>query len=268
MQSLIALAADCGATGIKFQWCSDPEMLARRRDAADMLPYYQWLKFPLDWLADLRARATQRGLTFGCTAYLPRDVAAVDPYIDFYKIAAFEATAADLIAANVAQMRGNEKPLVVSLGLGAAATDLRVLLNDADISARTLRLRCVSAYPTPIGELGLAALHPGGDDPIDGLSDHTAADDPDSLNVGALAVAAGARWIERHVRLAECRESNPDHAVSFSAHPFAEYVHRIVVAEQATVRRTGAAPSEQPMERHKAKGPSDASSSRRSRRAE
>lgn len=250
--ALAEMCADAGVDGFKTQWCSDPEELCRRRNAAEYLPAYQWLRFPLSWHEQIAERCHALGLSYSSTAYLPQDVAAIDPYIDWYKIAAFETGAIDLVEAVVQRMRSNDKPLIMSLGLGADVPSAVVGDDDDDdeIVMRTKFLRCVSAYPTPIAELNLALI--AANDPIDGLSDHTAASDRDSLLVGAFAVAAGATWIERHVRLESCSPSNPDYTVSLSAHQLTEYVRLVRLAESAlgSSKATGPMPSETPMLKH------------------
>ena len=247
MFALVDLVAESGADAYKGQWCSDPEELCRRRHAPEYLPHYQHLRWPAQWHEQLAKRCEAVGLAYATTCYLPHDVAVVDSFTDFYKVAAFETGAADLLMAIASLQAGNEKRVVISLGLGAT-------IGEVMASAPLLRpvwLRCVSAYPAPAEDLRLSTINEEG---LDGLSDHTAAGDPDSLNVGALAVAAGATRIERHVRLESCRPSNPDYAVSLGGHQFAEYVRRIRVAERAygSLKVAGPMPSETPMLRYRA----------------
>jgi sialic acid synthase SpsE len=107
----------------------------------------------------------------------------------------------------------------------------------------------VSAYPTPVDQLQLATIRSQG---FVGLSDHTA---PYAVDTGALAVAAGATVIERHVRLESCNVSNPDFAVAMSYHALVEYVARIRYAEAAmgTATAVEAQPAEAPMVRYRSR---------------
>lgn len=277
--ALVDLAADCGANYLKTQWCSDPEALARRRNAADYLPHYQVLKYPLAWHETLAARCAERGIGYAVTVYLPYDVEPIDRFVSFYKVSAFEIGATDLFDAIVARALNNDRKLVVSFSFGIDPTVAlsKVVSTNVDdeqqaraqlVGSRTVRLHCVSAYPTPLDDLNLATLST-----FDGLSDHTAAADPDTIGVGAMAVSAGATWIERHVRLESCRPQNPDYPVSLGHHQFAEYVRRIRLAERArgTAKTYGPTPSEAPMLKHRATSdPTDAKpdgSQRRTRRS-
>ena len=247
---LIDAVAEAGADGIKFQWCSDPERLARRRNAGDYLTSYYDLKWNEAWHAQLADRCKARGIAYACTVYIPEDVAVIAPFTSHFKCAAFETGAKDLLAAYVNAMHDNEKKFVMSLGLGADAADVPTMLYTTFVDGRIVFLHCVSAYPTPLDELNLACLQT-----LDGLSDHTAAVDPDSLSVGALAVASGARWIERHICLYDTPANHPDRAVSLLPWQLVEYVARIRVAERARgdVNATGPAPSEAGMLRYRAR---------------
>jgi len=245
---MIEMAADAGCTAFKSQWMSDPGEVCRRRNAPDYRPFYEWLSYPIAWHEQMAATCAARGLDYACTVYLPQDVATIEPFTSFYKLSAFEATSHDLRDKIVKRMTKNTKRLVISLGLGAQKD---VVFVDKSLAKRVTFLRCISAYPTPMNEMNLATLTTG----LHGLSDHTAASDPDSLNVGALAVASGATWIERHVRLESCDPKNPDFAVSLGGHQLTEYVRRIRHAEtvRGTAKTTGPERSERKMLQHKAR---------------
>lgn len=170
----------------------------------------------------------QTGLIPLATPFSPEDVA---------RIAALELPAVKLASPDLVN------PLLVD-----AAADLNVPLilstgaaTTAEIDASIDRLRtrgpvgsagfallhCVSAYPTPdaaaeIGRVrGLAERF----DCIAGLSDHT----QHGLS-GAIAVANGARVIEKHLTH-DRNARGPDHSASASPREFAEYVRHIRQAE-------------------------------------
>ena len=89
-------------------------------------------------------------------------------------------------------------------------------------------LHCVSAYPTPVNDARLAwidALRSRYDVPI-GYSDHTT----EAIS-GALAVAAGACVIEKHLTWSRFA-SGPDHAASADPHQFGAYVGAIRLADK------------------------------------
>lgn len=245
MRALVDLAADAGADAVKFQWLSNIDALVARRNAEDYRLAYERIAFPLPIFHHLVDRAHARGLKFGCTVYLPEDVEMVDPFVDFYKVAAFEAEAEDLLGAYREVMAGNEKVLYVSLGLGHAPVKAASIV---PYEGRVKYLHCTSAYPAPLADLDLATLGNG----IVGLSDHS---DPTLTVVGAMAVSRGAEVVERHVMLEDTPRSNPDAVVSMGAHGFAAYVAAIRAAEAAvgSVLVAGATESEKPLLKHKVK---------------
>ena len=237
---LVEMAAECGADVFKAQWTSDAARLAQRRRAPDLLPCYQWLQFDPGWHAVLAARCAEYGLQYACTVYLPEDVAIIDPYVACYKIAAFESQAQDLRDAYSLRMsmKRNTKDLIVSLGMGAT---FPYKLFPEILWPRVRPLRCVSAYPSKHEELHLATIR---GQALAGLSDHTA----DQIMIGALAVAAGAQIVERHIKLESCRVQNPDAPAALGVHAFTAYVRAIRYAEQCLGDAdAGLQPGEQPM---------------------
>ena len=107
----------------------------------------------------------------------------------------------------------------------------RGLADHGDVGRQVTVLACVSVYPCPDAEANLAVLRPSvnefpGQPPYQGYSDHT-------LHpwTGALAVAAGARVVEFHVRLDDTDPANADFAVARDPLKAAEYVRNIRQAE-------------------------------------
>lgn len=81
-------------------------------------------------------------------------------------------------------------------------------------------MHCVSAYPTPDEQAhlgGIIALAEGNDQAI-GYSDHTT-----SLDTGALAIAAGASVLEKHLTYDQLA-GGPDHAMSLDASALQTYI--------------------------------------------
>ena len=237
LEAMVDMSAACGCDVFKSQWVSDPAALCERRGAHDYRPYYEFLKFPAAWHGTLAARCAARGIQYASTVYLPVDVAVIDPHVALYKVAAFEAEADDLLEAYAEVMQRNRKDLYVSVAMGA---EWRPSF-PPEAAGRVFALRCVSAYPTPPEQLNLGTIRDYG---FVGLSDHTR---PDNVLTGALAVAAGARVIERHIRLDSCKPSNPDFAVAMSEHGLSAYVENIRQAETAMGVDRGPQPAEAPM---------------------
>jgi N-acetylneuraminate synthase len=99
---------------------------------------------PLAWLPDLAHRASERGISFLCTAFSPALLAAVDPYVPAHKIASSDLCYPQLLQAAAA----TGKPIYLSTG---AATEDEIAQALACLgpkaSAKTTLLYCVAAYP-------------------------------------------------------------------------------------------------------------------------
>jgi sialic acid synthase SpsE len=190
---------------------------------------YGWLKWPVEWHALFRAECQALGMQYACSVYLPEDVATVAAFVDYLKISSFES---DETAMQVAAQAFYAK-VIVSLGMGSQGG-----------CAGAHRLHCCSSYPAPLGDTNLSLLR---DDSFSGISDHSR-----DLDMGMMAVCAGARIIETHYRLYDCDPENPDYAVAFDPGEFAEYILKIRKAERVMgdgVRRVQ--PSERAMLRYK-----------------
>lgn len=199
---MIRAAKECGADAAKFQWVSHPYEMSKRRglDVEAGRGYQQYVMFPQAWLPLLKAECDRVGIEFMVTAYLPQDVAVIAPYVKRFKVAAKESYRDDIRD----ELVKYDKPIIVSCAdseNGGVTAYFRV--------ENAKHLWCVSKYPTPIDE---ARLHrPSHWEFIHGLSDHTA-----HVLTGAVAVGAGARIIESHVRLHDTPEECPDYGHSLT----------------------------------------------------
>ncbi len=234
MKKAVIDAADAGADAVKFQWTRDPARMARRRGQDPRGAYAEtlrrYLAWPAGWHAVIAYGCEEHGIDYMCTAFLPEDVAVVAPHVARFKVASFEAMDDGMMEAHAQY----GKPVVASTGM-LTEDDVHTLSTwSMDLDLRLLH--CVSAYPAPLDALNLAILRGGR---YAGFSDHS---DPAETFTGALAVAAGARIIEAHVRVAGQDTSLPDYPHAMDGEQFREYVRFIRVAEQAvgqegTVRR-------------------------------
>lgn len=223
MVRLLETAHQCGADVWKPQWTSDPAQMCERRHIPTDHPkrhYYEkayaWLNWPVEWHGDFRNRCRVFGMKYACTAFLPADVFTIEPYVDYVKIASFEAGDEAIRTA----CKYVSKPVLLSTGMTS------YLEVDLLLKSTWQLLHCVSSYPAPASEMNLRVLSDGGYGRYAGLSDHSK-----HLLTGALAVARGARFIEAHYRLDDCDPSNPDYGVAFTPAEFAEYIQNIRTAE-------------------------------------
>jgi len=259
---LIKYARDCGADAVKFQWLSSPERLAERRRAPAYLDAYRTIAFPREWLKVFQLAAEIAGLEFMCTAYLSEDVPVLAPHLKRFKISSFESGDAHFVAQHA---EFPDHPLILSAGMGGYVRVREAVKryvqvrgpkpNEVPSTVREVGdwisvLHCVSAYPCPPEQANLAALRPRWDwesaNRYAGYSDHTR-----HPWTGALAVAAGARIVEFHMRAPDTRAKNADYAVSRDPEEAAEYVRGIRAAEVLCGEgESRAMPAEQPMEQH------------------
>ena len=213
-RELVRAASWVGADAAKFQYVSDVDTLVYRRKAEKYRDAYRVISFPTWWLKDLAVLCQDLGLEFMCTTYLTRDIAEVAPWVNWFKVASFEAGDRAFIEAHQPYLHEGKKGVIVSTGM-MSAKEAEGVPQWCD------RLHCVSAYPTPLDALNLRVL-----EDFDGLSDHTT-----HPLTGAVAVGAGARIIEAHLRLETTDPSNPDYPHARTPAQFKEYVSNIRAAE-------------------------------------
>ncbi len=213
-RELIDATADAGWEAVKFQlfrseWMYPPTcgMVETPMGRVDFFEVVREGQLPPAWLPELKAHAESRGLLFLCS---PFDLEAVEWLdrlgVDGFKIASPELNHLPLLAAAAATGR----PLVCSSGISTLADIEEALgqIRAVNPLAEVVLLHCVSAYPCPPEESNLAVietLERAFGLPV-GFSDHTT--DPEL--VPAVAVAAGACLIEKHITLSRDLRG-PDH---------------------------------------------------------
>lgn len=228
--ALVDAAARAGADAVKFQ-CFDPATLLaadagladyqRDTGAADAAALLAPLVLPADRWPELAERAAVRGLALVVTPFSPADVETLRPLAEAGRLAAVKTASPDAVNPPLlAAAASLGVPMLVSTGaadrdeLGPAAATVR------GAAAGSALLHCVSAYPTPpeaAGLGGIAALRAAFGLPT-GYSDHTAGE-----ATGALAVAAGACVLEKHLTL-DRHAPGPDHAASLEPAALGRYI--------------------------------------------
>jgi N-acetylneuraminate synthase/N,N'-diacetyllegionaminate synthase len=221
---LINVARSCGADVAKFQFWSSADRLAERRHADAYREIYRRYQLPQASLALLKARCDNQGLEFMCTTYLPEDVEVVAPFVSRFKVASFEAADVALMDAH---RSFDDREIIVSTGMIGDGEYWALRDEWSDVSSDVSWLHCVSSYPAPVESLNLSVIIGYG---MDGFSDHSS---PIETWTGALAVAAGARIIEAHLRLDDTDPQNPDAPHAMTPSQFSEYVRNIRFAETA-----------------------------------
>lgn len=230
---LIHAARDAGADAVKLQVFAADRLMHRsarfaayqqsRVDAADpaeMLRKYELDDTALDAIAVV---AEEAGITLLATPFSPEDVSRVARISGAIKIASPDLVNRVLLARAIA----TGLPLILSTGAASADEVGRSVEWLKSQKAVFALLHCVSSYPVEpadaqidwIGWLAKFGV------PV-GYSDHTT-----DLITGALATAAGACVVEKHITY-DTTAAGPDHSASFGPKQFVEYVRLIRLAEQ------------------------------------
>lgn len=228
-QELIGRAKESGADAVKFQ-TFQAELFGNPRDPARMERLKQF-ELPQTAFEALAKQARDSGLLFIST---PLDLESADfllPLVDAMKIASGDLTFEPLLR----RVSTGDKPVLLSTGL-ATLDEIRhsvALLSDGlggDSTAmnRLGILHCVASYPVPQAEVGLAnirTLTQSFDNAI-GYSDHFL-----GIDAAVLAVAAGARIIEKHFTIDREYSDFRDHQLSADPKMMSEMVEGIRHAE-------------------------------------
>lgn len=224
---LIDAAADAGAHAVKFQSISpeklvDPTQLTR-------LEQLRRFQFSVEQFAELSSHAAMSGVIFMST---PFDMDAVDylkPLVPAFKIASGDNDNLPLLRA----VARTGKPVIMSTGLADLAQVRRSkavieeIWEKEGISGGLALLHCVVSYPTEPQDAHLTAIH-------DlkalgcsvGYSDHTI-----GIDAAVLAVAMGARIIEKHFTIDKNHSDFRDHQLSADPQDLTELVRRVEEAQ-------------------------------------
>lgn len=188
---------------------------------------YQKAQTPWEWYDELEKIAKDNGKILIGTPY---DLTAVDflesKNCPFYKVASFEATDINLLK-KIAQTK---KPVIISRGMTSfeELSQAITILKENGVNDIAI-LHCVSAYPTKVDDLNLLTIleiQKRFPDVVVGLSDHSL-----STTSGAVAVALGAKIIERHFIL-DRKDGGPDSAFSLEPEEFSLMVKEIRETEK------------------------------------
>lgn len=236
---LVEAARQSGADAVKFQvfradalvGASAPTCAYQREGPGapdNQREMLRRLELPIATFSELQRHASELGIDFLAT---PFGLPELRFLVSELRVPAIKIASTDLVNVPLlsAAARSN-LPTMVSTG---AAT-----LEEVDAAVAVMRrhgapqrlilLHCISSYPTPLASTQLrciTALARRFDLPT-GFSDHTR-----ETLTGALAVAAGAAVLEKHLTLNRSA-AGPDHAFSLEPNQFREYVAGVRQAER------------------------------------
>lgn len=242
-KQIIKTAKEIGADAVKVQTytadtitinCQNDEFQVKDKDSLwsgeNLYSLYQKAYTPWEWQGELKKYADEVGIDFFST---PFDYSAVDFLesinVPRYKIASFEAIDYPLIKYTASK----GKPMIISVGISSfeeiqeAINACKSVGND-DITI----LKCTSAYPAKLEDMNLNTIKdmyekfaPQG--VKIGLSDHSM-----SIIPPIMAVALGARVIEKHFTL-DRDLGGADSGFSLNKDEFAEMIRAVRDAQKA-----------------------------------
>lgn len=196
-----------GANAIKFQTYVTDDIC--RKDN----PEYAWLKkceLEYSQFRYIKHACDDIGIDFISTPDTVKDAEFLDTLgMRYMKIGSANAN-----PIFIRRLEHLKTPLIVSMGMAAPA-----------MYGAHIQMHCVSSYPCPIDQANMACVGPIGD--VEGFSDHTLG----SL-CAIMAVARGAKFIEKHFTLDRTQEG-PDHHMSVEPDELASYIRDIRSAEKA-----------------------------------
>ena len=248
---LIHAAAAAGADAVKLQHYT-PETITVRSslpefevrggtlwDGTQLADLYAEAMTPWEWTTDLAAAAADAGITWFSTPFDPSAADFLEEFdVPAYKVASFELIDLPLIRYVAAKGR----PLIMSTGMATLAEIDAAVAAATEAGAPGLALlRCSSAYPAQLDEIGLRSIPVMAQlwsMPI-GFSDHTL-----GAAAAIAAVALGACVIEKHL-IMHRDDGGPDAAFSSEPAELAALVAGVRDAHAALgAVRFGPAPSE------------------------
>jgi sialic acid synthase SpsE len=230
---LVDAAANAGADAVKLQIFNTANLVNScapaaeyQRRFADESPAAMLTRLELnpDAIRTVVQRIRERGLLPLATPFSPPDVATIRRLrLPAIKIASPDLVNRPLLMAAAALA----VPLIISTGAATADEVAKTIYWLRRWKADFALLQCTSSYPADESDANLcwlAELAAGGS--VVGFSDHTRSD-----FAGALAVAAGASIIEKHLTY-DRGAVGPDHSASADPAHFAYYVALIRQAEK------------------------------------
>jgi N,N'-diacetyllegionaminate synthase len=215
-RQLIKHAALAGASAVKFQTYVTEKRVSKDSPIFDILKRCELS--PDDQRALKKYAEEECKTLFFSTPFDEDSVTLLESMdVALYKVASFDITNLALLR----KIAATRKPVIISTGM-ASASEVQVALGVLRENPVAL-LHCVSAYPTPANQADLNTIHTllATYPHVIGYSDHTL-----GVEVPALAVAAGARIIEKHFTL-DTKADGPDHALSADPTLFAQMAGEI-----------------------------------------
>jgi N-acetylneuraminate synthase/N,N'-diacetyllegionaminate synthase len=193
---LVDMAAEAKCDAVKFQVYRTKELISKER-SPEWFDRYQKKELPYEDFAKIQEYAMIRNIVFFAT---PHTISAFE-YLKSIDVPCYKVGSGDHMTDFIDKIADTGKPLIISTGL---RTHYEVLnLIDRYGRGNTAFLHCVTAYPVIEPLLNLRFIdamkrHAAASHSIIGYSDHSG-----GTHACELAVAIGAKIIEKHICLEE-----------------------------------------------------------------
>jgi len=230
---LVHMASRAGADVVKLQVFKADRLMHpssvmaeyQKRSLLEDSPIDMLRRYELEEeeLGQIVAEIRKLGMQPLATPFSPEDVGVIESL----QLGAIKIASPDIVNWPLLRRAAQYgRPLLVSTGAANVNEISSSIAWLRGWNAQFALLHCISSYPTPaenvnlswIGELaarfGTAV----------GFSDHTT-----DVITGALAVAAGAAFVEKHLTY-DCNAAGPDHSASLNPSDFANYVSLVRMA--------------------------------------
>lgn len=209
---LVDEAFTAGANAVKFQ-AFDAKKLRR--------PELAMYELTMENFYDIEIRCHNRGIDFLCSAFDVEWLLKIDRVFSPSRIKVASSKIKD--KEFLEECGKLKKPILLSTGMSTNDETL-MAMRATKANAKDIHLmHCTSSYPTPTHEVNMRVSKSFGGSW--GYSDHTLGN-----TAAIMAVARGAKFIEKHITLNPHQEG-PDHHMSMQVDDFAEYVGVIREAE-------------------------------------
>ncbi|MEW6664761.1 MAG: N-acetylneuraminate synthase family protein [Thermodesulfobacteriota bacterium] len=226
-EELIGLAAEAGAGAVKFQTIVPRKLVSEGQ--VERVRELERICLKTQDFEELSRVARKAGLLFFSTPFDLESARFLDPIVDAYKIASGDNDFLPLIR----RVAETGKPILLSSGLSTLGEIserkdfIRRIWAERGASAQMAVLHCVTSYPTPLPEANLLAIRTLGDLGVTvGYSDHTL-----GIEACVLAVAVGARIVEKHFTKDKNYSDFRDHRLSADPAELRKLAERIREAE-------------------------------------
>lgn len=230
---MIALAAEAKADAVKFQVFRPETIYVKNAGSIElngveesMQDLFSEIMMPYEMIAELHEECRKHSISFMATPFSPDDFAAVDPFVEYHKIASYELNYPRLLSLAAK----SHKPLFLSTGASTEEEIAWAVKYFHSQGGHDLTLlQCTACYPAPPSSMNIGILpwlQRRFQVPV-GLSDHS----ENPFIAAVMAVTLGAKVIEKHFTIDKLLPG-PDHSFAITPKELKELVVAVRQAEE------------------------------------